>query len=122
MKAVVYEEYGAPDVLHISEVAKPAPKNNEVLIKTRATTVTSGDWRARSLDVPTGFGLISRLVFGVFRPRQPILGMELAGDVESVGKDVRTFKVGDQVFAIDGAGMGCHAEYKTVPADGPGAK
>ena len=118
MKAIVYERYGPPDVLELKEVAKPTPKDNEVLIKTHATTVTSGDWRARSLDVPIGFGLISRLVFGVLRPRQPILGTELAGEVESVGKDVRKFKVGDQVFAFGGAGMGCHAEYKCMPEDG----
>ena len=118
MKAIVYERYGPPDVLELKEVAKPTPKDNEVLIKTHATTVTSGDWRARSLDVPIGFGLISRLVFGVLRPRQPILGTELAGEVESVGKDVRKFKVGDPVFAFGGAGMGCHAEYKCMPEDG----
>ena len=118
MKAFVYTKYGPPDVLHLKEVAKPTPKDNEVLIKTHATTVTSGDWRVRSLDVPVGFGLISRLFFGVSRPRQPILGTELAGKIESVGKDVSKFKVGDQVFAFSGAGMGCHAEYKCMPEDG----
>ena len=118
MKAIVYERYGPPDVLELKEVAKPTPKGHEVLIKIHATTVTSGDWRARSLDMPVGFGLISRLFFGVSRPRQPILGTELAGEVESVGKDVSKFKVGDQVFAFSGAGMGCHAEYKCMPEDG----
>ena len=118
MKAIVYTKYGPPDVLQLKEVAKPTPKDNEVLIKTHATTVTSGDWRARSLDMPVGFGLISRLVFGVSRPRQPILGTELAGEVESVGKDVSKFQVGNQVFAFSGAGMGCHAEYKCMPEDG----
>jgi NADPH:quinone reductase-like Zn-dependent oxidoreductase len=118
MKAIVYERYGPPDVLELKEVAKPTPKDNEVLIKTHATTVTSGDWRARSLDMPVGFGLISRLVFGVSRPRRPILGTELAGEVESVGKDVTKFNVGDQVFAFSGAGMGCHAEYKCMPEAG----
>ena len=118
MKAVIYTKYGPPNVLQLKEVAKPTPKDNEVLIKTHATTVTSGDWRARSLDMPVGFGLISRLVFGVLRPRQPILGTELAGEIESVGKDVSKFKVGDQVFAFSGAGMGCHAEYKCMPEDG----
>lgn len=118
MKAIVYEEYGSPDVLRLEEVAKPTPKDNEILIRIYATTVTTGDWRARSLDVPTGFGFISRLFFGVLRPRQPILGTELAGKVESVGKDVSKFKVGDQVFAFSGASMGCHAEYKCMLEDG----
>ena len=118
MKAIVYERYGSPDVLQLKEVAKPTPKDNEVLIRIHATTVTSGDWRVRSLDVPVGFGLISRLVFGVLRPRQPILGTELAGEIESVGKQVSKFKAGDQVFAFSGAGMGCHAEYKCMPEVG----
>lgn len=118
MKAIVYERYGPPEVLEMKEVAKPTPKANEVLIKIHATTVTTGDWRARSLDVPTGFGFISRLFFGVLRPRQPILGTELAGEIESVGKDVSKFKIGDRVFAYSGAGMGCHAEYKCMPEDG----
>jgi len=103
----------------MKEVEKPTPKDNEVLIKTHATTVTSGDWRVRSLNVPIGFGLISRLFLGITRPRQPILGTELAGEIESVGKDVRKFKVGDQVFAFSGANMGCHAQYKCMPEDGP---
>ncbi len=118
MKAVVYTQYGAPDVLQIIEVAKPIPKDREVLIKIHATTVTSGDWRVRSLSVPVGFGLMSRLVFGISKPRQPILGTELAGEVESIGKDVSKFKVGDRVFAFSGLGMGCHAEYKCLPEDG----
>jgi len=118
MKAFVYTKYGPPDVLHLKEVAKPTPKDNEVLIKTYATTVTSGDCRVRSLNVPVGFGLISRLFLGVLRPRQPIPGTELAGKIESVGKDVRKFKVGDSVFAFSGVGMGCYAEYKCMPEDG----
>jgi NADPH:quinone reductase-like Zn-dependent oxidoreductase len=118
MKAVVYERYGPPEVLQLKEVEKPTPKGNEVLIKTLATTVTSGDWRVRSLNVPAGFGLIMRLVFGISKPKQPILGSELAGIVESAGKDVTKFKVGDQVFAFSDVAMGCHAEYKCMPADG----
>ncbi|MGH2436410.1 MAG: NAD(P)-dependent alcohol dehydrogenase [bacterium] len=118
MKAIVYDRYGSPDVLQMKEVEKPAPKDNEILIRTHATTVTSADWRVRSLDVPFGFGLISRLSLGVLRPRQPILGTELAGTVESVGKDVRKFKVGDPVFAFSGLRMGCYAEYKCMPEDG----
>jgi NADPH:quinone reductase-like Zn-dependent oxidoreductase len=118
MKAMVYERYGPPDVLELKEVEKPAPRDDEILIKTHATTVTSGDWRARSLDVPLGFGLISRLVFGILKPRQPVLGTELAGEVESVGKDVSKFKIGDQVFVFSGTNMGCHVEYKCMPQDG----
>jgi NADPH:quinone reductase-like Zn-dependent oxidoreductase len=118
MRAAVYERYGPPEVLHLADLPKPTPKDDEVLIKTHATTVTSGDWRLRSMDVPAGFRLISRLVFGIRGPRQPILGTELAGEIESVGKDVSRFKVGDQVFAYDGARMGCYAEYKCMPEDG----
>ena len=118
MKAIVYERYGPPEVLELKDVAKSTPRDNEVLIKTHATTVTSADWRVRSLNVPAGFGLIMRLVFGISKPKQPILGSELAGVIESVGKDVRKFKVGDQVFAFSDASMGCHAEYKCMPHDG----
>lgn len=118
MKAIAYTKYGSPDVLQIQEFAKPTPKDNEILIRIYATTVTSGDWRLRSLEMPSGFGLISRLVFGVSKPRQPILGTELAGEVESIGKDVRNFKVGDRVFAFSSFLMGCYAEYKCMPEDG----
>src|SRR5688572_17588422 len=118
MRAFVYQKYGPPEVLELKEVEKPTPKANEVLIKIRASTVTSGDCRARSLNVPAGFGLLSRLFLGVFGPRQPILGSELAGIVESVGKDVQRFKVGDEVFAFGDAGMGCHADYRCMPEDG----
>ena len=118
MKAIAYERYGAPDVLQPKEVIKPSPKDNEVLIKIRATTVTSADCRLRSSHFPRGFGLISRLVFGITKPRQAILGMELAGDIESVGKNVSKFKVGDPVFAITGMSMAAYAEYKCMPEDG----
>lgn len=118
MKAITYTKYGPPDVLQIEEVAKPSPKDNEILIKIHTTTVTSGDWRVRSLNVPLGFGFISRLLFGILRPKQPILGTELAGEIESVGENVKKLKVGDQVFAFTGATMGCYAEYKCMPEDG----
>lgn len=117
MKAIVYEKYGPPEVLKMKEINKPVPSDNEVLIKTLATTVTSGDWRVRSLNVPVGFGLMIRLAFGVTKPRQPILGSELAGVVEAVGKDVTKFKVGDEVFAFSDAAMGCHAEFKSLSQD-----
>lgn len=118
MKAIVCERYGPPEVLRLQEVETPVPRDNEVLIRTHATTVTSADRRVRSLDVPVGFGLVTRLVFGVLKPRQPILGSELAGVVESVGKDVTRFKAGDHVFAFSDAAMGCHAEYRCMPQDG----
>ncbi|MBA3581217.1 MAG: NAD(P)-dependent alcohol dehydrogenase [Gammaproteobacteria bacterium] len=118
MKAMVYEKYGSPDVLQLKEVVKPIPKDNEVLIKIHATTVTSADCRLRSLNIPRGFGLISRLIFGITKPRQSILGTEIAGDIESIGKNVTKFKVGDPVFAISGFGMAAHAEYKCIPEDG----
>ena len=119
MKAAIYSEYGPPEVVRISQADKPTPNDDEVLVKILATTVTSGDWRARSLDLPPGFGLIGRLVFGVFGPRRPILGTELAGVIEAVGKDVTKFKVGDDVFAFSGARMGCHAEYRCLKEDDP---
>ena len=118
MKAIVCARYGSPEVLRVEDIAKPVPGRREVLIKVHATTVTSGDWRIRSLSMPAGFGLISRLVFGFRRPRQPIFGTELAGEVEAVGRDVTRFKVGDRVLAFSGARMGCHAEYRTMREDG----
>jgi NADPH:quinone reductase-like Zn-dependent oxidoreductase len=117
MKAIVYERYGAPDVLELKEIPKPTPKEDEVLIKVHATTVTSGDWRARTLEAPKGFGLMTRLVFGVSKPRNPILGMEFAGEIESIGKAVSKFRVNDQVFADGGFGMGCYVEYKCLRQD-----
>jgi NADPH:quinone reductase-like Zn-dependent oxidoreductase len=118
MQAIVYSRYGSPDVLELKDIPKPTPNDHEVLIRVHATTVTSGDWRARTLNVPKGFGFMARLFFGIFKPRQPVLGTELAGTIESVGKAVRKFKAGDAVFAFPGASMGCHAEYKCMPEDG----
>ena len=118
MKAVMYERYGPPEVLQLREIEKPSPQNNEILIKIYATTVTSGDWRVRSLTVPTGFRTIMRLVFGISKPRQPILGTELAGVVEAIGKEVKKFKVGDHVFAFSDTAMGCYVEYKCMVEDG----
>jgi NADPH:quinone reductase-like Zn-dependent oxidoreductase len=118
MKAAVYRTYGPPDVVRIEDVDKPTPKKNEVLIKIRATTVSSADWRARSLAMPRGFGPIARLVFGLFGPRQRILGSELAGEIEAVGETVTKFNIGDHVFAYPGIGLGSHAQYRTMPEDG----
>lgn len=117
MKAVVYHQYGGPEVLRLTEVTTPVPKGDEVLIRIHATTVTAADWRMRSLEVPRGFGLISRLAIGVTGPRQPILGTELSGVITAVGHAVTKFKLGDEVFAFPGIGMGCHAEYRCMSED-----
>lgn len=122
MKAYVFRRYGGPEVVQLEDVPKPAPKDDEVLIRVHATTVTAGDWRVRSLSVPKGLGLVARLALGVRGPRQPILGTELAGVVESVGKDVTRFKPGDAVFAFPGGKMGSHAEYRTMPENGAVAR
>src|SRR5450759_2285310 len=111
MKAIVCTGYGPPDVLELHDVAKPVPGDHEVLIKVHATTVHRGDVRIRSLDVPRGQRFMARLVLGFTRPKNPILGMELAGEVESVGKDVTLFKPCYEVFAFTGWGFGAYAEY-----------
>lgn len=118
MKAVTYTRYGPPSVVSLTEVPKPIPRDDEVLIRIHATTVTTADWRARSLNLPGGFGFMGRLVFGILKPRQPILGTELAGVIESVGKSVTRFKAGAEVFAFTGGRFGCHAEYRTMAEDG----
>ena len=115
MKAVICIKYGTPEVLVLKEVEKPVPKDNEVLIKVYATTVTSGDVRLRSMDFPPLSWLIVRIMFGFGKPRKNILGHELAGEIESVGKNVKTFKKGDQVFASTGMDSGTHAEYICFP-------
>jgi NADPH:quinone reductase-like Zn-dependent oxidoreductase len=114
MKAIVCTKYGSPDGLQLKEVEKPSPKDNEVLIKIHATTVTFGDAMLRSF---TG---LRRIVFGPFfgLRSNKILGHELAGEIESVGVDVKLFKEGDQVFASTGFGAGSHAEYICLPEDG----
>ena len=118
MQAFVYRRYGGPEVVKLADVPKPMPRNNEVLVKIHATTVTSGDWRVRTLCVPRGFGLVVRLALGITRPRQPIMGTELAGTIEAVGKDVTRFRVGDEVFGFPGGAMGCHAQYRAMAEDG----
>lgn len=119
MKAAVYYRYGPPEVLTLAELPRPAPRDNEVLIKVYATTVTIGDVRMRSFTVPTLQWIPARLYLGSAGPRRPVLGMELAGDVEAIGSSVTRFKPGDPVFAstfeVD---FGGYAEYKCMPEDG----
>ena len=116
MKAIVWTAYGSPDVLQLQEVEKPIPKDNEVLIKIHATTVTAGDCEVRRLDFPLVLTLPMRLYMGLRKPKQgSILGQEFAGEIEAVGKDVTKFKVGDAVFGTTGFGFGAYAEYIVVP-------
>jgi NADPH:quinone reductase-like Zn-dependent oxidoreductase len=114
MKAIVCTAYGSPDVLELRDVAKPVPGDHDVLIKVHATTAHRGDVRIRRFDVPRGQRFMARLVLGFTRPKNPILGMELAGVVESVGKDVTLFKPGDEVFGFTGWGLGAYAEYACI--------
>lgn len=119
MQAYVCRRYGGPEVIELATVPKPVPRDNEVLIAIHATTVSSGDWRVRTLKVPRGFGLVSRIALGLTGPRQPVLGTELAGTIESVGPSVTRFKPGDAVFAFPGIKMGCHAQFRAVAEDSP---
>jgi NADPH:quinone reductase-like Zn-dependent oxidoreductase len=121
MKAIVYEKYGPPEVLQLKEIEKPAPKDNEVLVKVHATTVTIGDTIMRSFNLPIrGWKkVMARLILGWRKPKRHILGMELAGVVESVGKEVTRFRFGDAVFASTFAvNFGGYAEYKCLSDDG----
>lgn len=125
MRAVVYQEYGPPEVLRLQEVAKPSPKENEILIKIRAVSLNFGDILARKMNtvtprsftMPGPLWLPTRLVFGWGKPRHGILGNEFAGDVTAVGHQVTQFKPGDAVFGYRGASMGANADYLCVPAD-----
>ena len=117
MKAIICTKYGGPEALQCMEVEKPVPKDKEVLIRIYATTVTRGDTRIRGFDVPLSFWIPARLALGLTKPRKDILGNELAGVVESVGKDVTLYKKGDQVFATTGMSLGTYAEYKCLPQD-----
>jgi NADPH:quinone reductase-like Zn-dependent oxidoreductase len=116
MKAIVWTKYGPPEVLHLQEVDKPVPKDNEVLIRIFATTVTAGDCELRSLKLPIYIGLPIRIWIGLRKPRRnTIPGTELAGEIEALGKDVKLFKQGDQVFGSAGMGFGANAEYICLP-------
>ena len=120
MKAIVCTRYGPPDVLQLQEVERPAPRDNDILVKVHASTVTAGDCRIRSFTFPRWFWLPGRIMFGLRKPRRKIPGCDLAGEIESVGKDVRLFKKGDPVFGYTkGVSFnGCNAEYKSLPEEG----
>lgn len=118
MKGIVCTKYGSPDVLELKEVAISTPKDNEVLVKVHATTVTAGDIRVRAFKSPILLWIPMRLVLGLRKPRKPILGVELAGEIEAIGKEVSRFKKGDQIFALTGMNFGAHGEYTCLPEHG----
>jgi len=118
MKAIVCSRFGDAGAIELRDVPDPVPRVKEVLIKIHATTVTTGDWRIWSRTLPTGFHLLSYLIFGIRTPRHPIFGTDLAGEVVGVGSGVTRFNVGDQVVAVTGMGLGGHAEYISLPETG----
>lgn len=118
MKAIIWTKYGPPDGLQLQEAEKPVPKDDEILIKVHATTVTAGDCEMRRLALPLMLSFPVRLYAGFLRPKRiSILGQELAGEVEEVGKHVKSFKRGDQIFGTTGFGFGAYAEYICLPAE-----
>jgi len=118
MKAITYAKYGSPEVLELKDIEKPVPKINEVLVKVHATTVTKYDCWQRSCTAPRGFGFLNRVASGFRKPKQSILGTELAGEIEAVGKEVTLFKKGDQIFGSVAMSMGAYAEYVSLPENG----
>jgi NADPH:quinone reductase-like Zn-dependent oxidoreductase len=114
MKAIVCTKYGPPEVLKMKEVEKPAPKDDEVLIKIFATAVTASDIFIRGSQIPIQFWIPMRIMLGLTKPRKSIIGLVLAGKIESVGKNLKRFKLGDQVYGLTGFGLGAYAEYKCM--------
>jgi NADPH:quinone reductase-like Zn-dependent oxidoreductase len=117
MRAAVIHRFGGPERVVIEERPRPVPKKNEVLIRVHASTVSIADYRVRTKDLPKGLGFFGPLALGVFRPRRPVLGMDVAGAVEQVGSAVTRFAVGDRVIAMPGARFGGHAEYLAMQQD-----
>lgn len=117
MKAIIWTQYGEPDVLELREIEKPRPRDNEVLIRVHAATVTAGDCELRGFRFPFWLWLPIRLWLGISKPNKAILGQELAGEIEAVGKEVKSFRAGDPVFAATGFSLGAYAEYTCLPED-----
>jgi NADPH:quinone reductase-like Zn-dependent oxidoreductase len=123
VKAILWTKYGPPEGLQLAEVEKPAPKDNEVLIRIQATSVTAGDCEMRSLKLPLFLSLPMRMYVGLRKPtRIQIIGQELAGEIETVGRDVSLFKAGDQVFGATGFGYGTYCEYICLPESSDGTE
>lgn len=118
MKAIVFKRYGEPEVLHVAEIKKPAPKNNEVLIRIFATSVTAEDPKMRGFNHPPLLKLPVGLMFGFKKPKNPVLGIEFSGTIEAIGKEVKKYKIGDEVFGYTGLSFGAYAEYKCMPENG----
>ena len=114
MKAIVCTKYGPPEVLKLKEVEKPAPKNDEVCIKIHATAVTASDIFIRGSQIPIQFWIPMRIMIGLTKPRKSIIGLVLAGEIESTGKNIKRFNAGDQVYGLTGFGLGAYAEYKCM--------
>lgn len=114
MKAIVCPKYGPPEVLQIRDVQKPDPTDDEVLIKIHATAVTASDTFIRGYKIPLRFRIAMRIMLGITKPRRPVIGLVLAGEIESAGKNISRFKVGDQVYGLTGFGLGAYAEYKCM--------
>jgi len=118
MKAVVFEQYGSPEVLHLTDIQKPIPKSNEVLVRIHATSVTAEDPKMRGFNHPSLLKIPVGLMFGFRKPKYPVLGIELSGVIESVGSNVRKYKVGQHIFGYTGLNFGAYAEYKCIPENG----
>lgn len=117
MRAAVYDSYGGPEVMHVAEVPTPEPGPGELLVRVRAFSVNTGDWRLRSMIIPGGMAPIAKLQFGWSKPKKPILGTEASGIVERLGAGVTKYAPGDEVCVSPGWKMGCHAEYVVIAED-----
>lgn len=117
MRAAIYESYGGPEVVHVAEVPTPEPGPGEILVRVRAFSINTGDWRLRSMIIPGGMAPVAKLQFGWSKPKKPILGTEASGIVERIGAGVTKYAPGDEVCVSPGWKMGCHAEYVVIAED-----